>query len=428
MKEAGDPPVWNGTLNATQGTITCKQFDSTTNSTVGVEDCLTLNIYTPAIITKPLPVIVFIFGGGLYKGSNTDDRYNARYLVKKDVLVVTINYRVGAFGFLCLKTKGAPGNIGIKDQVVALRWVKDNIAAFGGDPNSVTLHGESVGGSSISLFIFAQVAKGLFNRAIMDSGNVIRPLFFDNDPISTAADVASRLGYNTRDPDELQKIFKEATADEIVIASTKNATNNVYERFLFATCVEDAGNKNAVLTEYPKNLLKNVRNISNISIIMGYDNEEGIMWASDYNSEGLKELDSNFTSVIPKSIVFKNNESKSRFINDIRAFYFNNSSTTIIKLIDYFSDALVHYTSVQVMEAFMTNPNISLYNYFFKYSSNRNKYKLSSPLRYVRGASHCDELYYLYDPIEYRQEIPTPDDSHMIDVMTSLWTSFARTG
>lgn len=376
-----------------------------------------------------MPVIVFIFGGGLYKGSNTDDRYNARYLVQKEVLVVTVNYRVGAFGFLCLKTKEAPGNVGLKDQVAALRWVKENIATFGGDPDSVTLHGESVGGNSISLFILAQKAKGLFNKAIMHSGNAIRPLFFDRDPINTAAKVASRLGHTTTDSDELLKIFKNSTADEIVIASTKNFTNNAYERFVFATCIEDVNvSENVILKENPKDLLKSVKDISDISIIMGYDNTEGIMWASDYNSEGLRELDFDFTTVIPKSITFKKEEYKSLFIKEIREIYFNNSSTTIRGLTKYFSDALVHYPSVLVMRAFLSNPKISLYNYYFKYDSHRNKYKLASPLRSIPGASHCDELYYLYDAKEYRHTTPTPEDSRMIDLMTSLWTSFAKTG
>lgn len=373
-------------------------------------------------------MIVFIFGGGLYKGSNTDDRYNARYLVRKGVVVVTINYRVGAFGFLCLKTKGASGNVGVKDQVAALRWVKDNIEVFGGDPNSVTLHGESVGGSFISIFILTQAAKGLFHRAIMDSGNAIRPLFFDSDPIGTAAKVASRLGYKTTNPEELLKIFKNATADEIVIATNENATNNVYKRFVFALCVEDGDSNNSVLKETPKDLLNSVEGISDISVIMGYDNKEGIMWASDYNAAGLRALDTDFASVIPKSITFKKEEYKSLFINEVRELYFNNKSTTINGLIDYFSDALVHYPSVLVMEAFLSNPGISLYNYFFKYDSHRNKYKLSSSLRMVPGASHCDELYYLYDPVEYRCAEPTPEDLRMINVMTSLWTSFARTG
>ncbi|KOB74700.1 Odorant degrading enzyme CXE20 [Operophtera brumata] len=415
FQHPGDPPHWNGTLKADRRTILCKQFDPTTSSVVGIEDCLTLNIYTPAIITKPLPVIVFIFGGGLYKGSNTDDRYNAKYLVQKEVLVVTVNYRVGAFGFLCLKTKEAPGNVGIKDQVAALRWVKENIATFGGDPHSVTLHGESVGGSSVSLFILAQKAEGLFNRAIIDSGNAIRPMFFDRDPINTAAEVASRLGYNTTDPDELQKIFQNTTADEIVIASTNNFTNNAYGRFVFSTCIEDVNvSKNVILKEYPKGLLKSVKDIPEISIIMGYDNKDGIMWASDYNSEGLRDLDYDFTTVIPKSITFKTEENKSMFIEDVRELYFNNSKTNIEGLINYFSDALVHYPSFLVMKAFLTNPRISLYNYYFKYDSHRNKYKLASTLSSIPGASHCDELYYLFDPVEYRQTTPTPEDSRMI--------------
>jgi para-nitrobenzyl esterase len=140
------------------------------------EDCLYLNVYTPAADGAGRPVMVWIHGGGFVIGSASQPIYDGSHLARRgDVVVVTINYRLGPLGFLyleqlCPDLEGAVGNAGMRDQVAALEWVRDNIQAFGGDPARVTIFGESAGGMSVGTLLGMPSADGLFARAIPQSG------------------------------------------------------------------------------------------------------------------------------------------------------------------------------------------------------------------------------------------------------------------
>ena len=147
------------------------------------EDCLYLNVWAPAQTQKQkLPVIVWIHGGGYYGGTGAQPGYDGANLARRGVIVVTINYRLGIFGFFAhpeLTAESpdkASGNQGMEDQVAALRWVRQNIAAFGGDPARVTIMGESAGGESVAVLVASPLAKGLFQRAISQSGNFAMPI------------------------------------------------------------------------------------------------------------------------------------------------------------------------------------------------------------------------------------------------------------
>ena len=140
------------------------------------EDCLYLNIYTPGLDSAKRPVMVWVHGGGFTSGAGSWVIYNARTLsTRGDVVVVTINYRLGALGFLNLNevTKGqipATGNEGLLDQVFALKWIRDNISCFGGNPDNVTIFGESAGAMSVGMLLAMPEARGLFHRAVLQSG------------------------------------------------------------------------------------------------------------------------------------------------------------------------------------------------------------------------------------------------------------------
>jgi len=145
------------------------------------EDCLFLNIWTPAqSADERLPVMVWVHGGAYEIGSGSTPAYHGDNLARQGAVVVTINYRLGALGFLAHpeltaeSPHGASGNYGLMDVVAALQWVRDNIAAFGGDPGSVTLFGESAGGGVVMLMTIAPLTRGLFHRAISESGSSIR--------------------------------------------------------------------------------------------------------------------------------------------------------------------------------------------------------------------------------------------------------------
>ena len=134
------------------------------------EDCLYLNVWTPGLDDAARPVMVWIHGGAFTIGSGSEDYYNGSNLASRgDVVIVTINYRLGALGFLNLPSLGET-NFGMRDQVAALKWVQANIANFGGDPGNVTIFGESAGGMSVASLMASPEAAGLFQKAIPQSG------------------------------------------------------------------------------------------------------------------------------------------------------------------------------------------------------------------------------------------------------------------
>ena len=146
------------------------------------EDCLYLNVWTPAkSINEKLPVLVWIYGGGFSFGSTSDPVHNGEHLARKGVVLVSIAYRVGQLGFLAHpelsaeSPNGVSGNYGLLDQIAGLQWIQNNIAAFGGDPGQVTIFGESAGGIAVSMLCASPLAKGLFHGAISQSGGSFGP-------------------------------------------------------------------------------------------------------------------------------------------------------------------------------------------------------------------------------------------------------------
>lgn len=183
-KEPQPPVAWNGVRPAQQFGARCMQAhiyeDMIFRDSGPSEDCLTLNIWTPATSENAkLPVMVWFHGGGYLGGGTSEPRQDGENLAKKDVVVVTVNYRMGIFGFLALpdltaeSSHGASGDYGLLDQVASLQWVKRNIAAFGGDPANVTIFGESAGSFSVSALMASPLAQGLFQKAIGESGSAL---------------------------------------------------------------------------------------------------------------------------------------------------------------------------------------------------------------------------------------------------------------
>ncbi|XP_023937086.1 juvenile hormone esterase-like [Bicyclus anynana] len=431
FQEANPAPKWSGTMFATNGSINCNQYSELLKTPVGQEDCLVANVFTPIRQNNDLlPVMVFVHGGGFDFGSNSNLLFNPKYFIQKDVIVVTINYRVGAFGFLCLYGTEATGNIGLKDQLAALQWIKDNIQAFGGNPNTMTVFGESAGATAIHYMITTGKHEGLFDKAILQSGTVLMPNKIDPNPVKTASMVASKMGFNSEDPKELLEIFQNASTDEIIKASRVDAKNQPLKLYLFRPCVESPVIENkSFITAYPKQLVDSPICDTNLDIILGYNNKEGIKQAGQYDSNGLKNLNSTLSDIIPENILFTNESEKEALTEEIRKFYFK-KGIDHDSLIDYFSDTVIMYPSFASGNSLLSS-NIRLYNYFFKYDSFRNLYKSVSGLPQKPGATHADELFYMFDPLVFNlvplpAVSPTPEDLKMINTITTLWTNFAK--
>ncbi|MBO9574554.1 MAG: carboxylesterase family protein [Sphingobium sp.] len=193
--------AWQGVRETTKYSNDCMQVpfpsDAAPLGTEPAEDCLYSNVWRPAGAQKNLPVMVWIYGGGFVNGGASPPTYSGANLARQGIVFVSFNYRVGRFGTFALPQltaenadKGRLGNYGAMDQIAALQWVKRNIAAFGGDPNNVTIVGESAGGMSVHNLVTSPLSQGLFQRAVVMSGGDGR-----SDGGKTLADV-EKIGQN----------------------------------------------------------------------------------------------------------------------------------------------------------------------------------------------------------------------------------------
>ena len=188
------------------------------------EDCLFLNVWTPGVDDAARPVMVWIHGGAFTIGSGSDGLYDGAMLAARgDVVVVTINYRLGALGFLHVPSLGE-SNFGMRDQVAALRWVRDNIAAFGGDPANITIFGESAGGMSVGSLMGSPEAQGLFHKAIPQSGAGHHGMV-DEQAVDNGRTFCANLGVSPDDPDAL----RSASIEAILEAQGKLEMDKLYD-------------------------------------------------------------------------------------------------------------------------------------------------------------------------------------------------------
>uniref|UniRef100_A0A672MKV7 Carboxylic ester hydrolase n=1 Tax=Sinocyclocheilus grahami TaxID=75366 RepID=A0A672MKV7_SINGR len=199
-------PGWDDVLKATDYRMRCMQLNLLATDVVGSEDCLYLNIWIPQgnTVSTNLPVMVFIYGGGFLLGGGQGANFLDNYLYdgqeiadRGNVIVVTFNYRVGSLGFLSSGDADAPGNYGLWDQHNAIAWVHRNIRNFGGNPDNITIFGESAGGASVNFQILSPKNNGLIRRAISQSGVALCPWAVNRNPRQYAEEIARKVGCPT---------------------------------------------------------------------------------------------------------------------------------------------------------------------------------------------------------------------------------------
>ncbi|XP_057282932.1 acetylcholinesterase, partial [Pezoporus wallicus] len=238
------------------------------------EDCLYLNVWTPSPRPPhPLPVLVWIYGGGFYSGAASLDVYDGRVLAAAEgVVVVSMNYRVGALGFLAFPGHPeAPGNAGLLDQRLALRWIQRNIRAFGGDPGAVTLFGESAGAASVGIHLLSAGSLGLFRRAVLQSGSPNGPwaTIGPGEARRRALALGAALGCVGNDT-EVVACLRERPAPELVESEAVVVPQGSVFRFAFVPVVDGE-----VLRESPEELLGGDGGLHGIDVLLGAVQDEG---------------------------------------------------------------------------------------------------------------------------------------------------------
>jgi len=378
------------------------------------EDCLTLNVWTPAKRAGAgLPVMVWIHGGGFQFGSSAQPEYDGANLSRKGVVVVTINYRLGPLGYFAhpeLSEKSehhVSGNYGLLDQIAALRWVQRNIAAFGGDPGLVTVFGQSAGSRSVSLLMISPLAKGLFTRAIAQSGGPIlgseylSPAF--NGDMANAAkmgqELSARFGCN-KTGDELA-CLRQASAGDIVKAA--DTSTSIFRDSLFFAPVFDGwalpGNPVAAFAEGAQPA---------VPMIVGSTLNEGNIYLA--GEQGL---------TLEKYQAFL----QARFADEAQgalAMFPARDAADVPRAVDHFVTVAVNAQPARFMAGALAGKGVKAYLYQF---TRRPDTALARKL----GVHHGVDLAYVFGNMK-KSDGYADADLALSKQMMGYWVNFAKTG
>ncbi|XP_077607495.1 liver carboxylesterase 1 [Crocuta crocuta] len=392
------------------------------------EDCLYLNIYTPADLRKKskLPVMVWIHGGGLLLGGSST--YSGLVLsAHENVVVVTIQYRLGIWGFFSTGDEHSLGNWGHLDQVAALRWVQENIANFGGDPGSVTIFGESAGGISVSILVLSPLAKNLFHRAISESGVVLASILVKKDMKDAAQQIAVLAGCKTTTSAVVVHCLRQKTEEELLEISLKMKffTLDLYgdprESHPFLPAVVDGvllpKMPEEILAEKQFNFVPFIIGINKnefgwiLPMLMGYPLSEGkldektatsLLWKS-YPIVGIPE------DLIPQAI----------------EKYLGGTDDPVKKkdlFLDIIGDLVFGVPSVAVAR-YHRDAGAPTYMYEFQYHPS---YSLDKKPKTVLG-DHGDELYSVFGA-PFLRGGASEEEMRLSQMMMKFWANFARNG
>jgi para-nitrobenzyl esterase len=366
------------------------------------EDCLTVNVWAP-VKAKKMPVMVWIYGGGYQGGGSSEGRQDGQYLAHRGVIVVSMNYRLGIWGFMvhpeltAESPHHASGNYGLMDQRAALAWVKKNIEAFGGDPENVTLFGESAGSFSVSTQMASPLSQGLFQKAIGESGGALS---------SSGNGAKTREERETIDAAYAVKAFGTAK-----LADLRKLTANRLKATIMSK--ETPGRfgpdvDGYFLPDTVANLYKAGKQ-AHIPLIAGWNADEGgtqaKVYAATYQKFAEKEFpgrEKEFIALYPGG-------------RDITALNSGNA---------YAGDKFIAYSTWRWLEAQVRTGGKPVYRYRFELGSPGDKYHSASA-----GAFHSDEINYVFGTLALRPEaVWRPVDWVLSEKMGEYWTNFAKTG
>ena len=404
--KAPQPPAnWKGERDATKFGAHCAQnhvFDDLIfQDNGGSEDCLFLNVYAPAISNakSKLPVMFWIHGGGYAGGAGSEPRHNGDFLPLKGVVLVTINYRLGVFGFLATddlakEANGATGNYGLLDMVAALQWVKANIGNFGGDPDNVTIFGESAGSFAVSTLMASPSARGLFHKAIGESGAAFsEPLPTDTLEAREKSDGAWVASLGAASLAELRAL----PADK-VLAAAKNKRGGFWPvvdgKFLTEPVADTyAAGKQA-----------------HVPLLAGWNRDENPFLASGMTAETVESLQTASTS--RNGLMSFSSSIRARPMSRRCARPSTTAATT--------SSPSAPGSGLRRTGKPGDSP---VYRYHLELAAPPSKYHPGS------FAFHSDDIEYVFGTLDTRPgAVWRPEDRTLSEQMMSYWTNFAKTG
>nr|ARK19930.1 carboxylic ester hydrolase [Ampulex compressa] len=406
------------------------------------EDCLRLNVYTTKLPVNDEPanrsVLVFFHPGGLYIYSGQSFRFGPQYILDKDIVLVTVNYRLASLGFFSTGDSLAPGNLGLKDQVVALRWIQRNIAAFGGDPASVTISGYSIGGVSVMLHMLSPMTKGLFHRAIMMSGSLSNLQPYPSEQTDLAKKQAELLGCPTDTTGSMMICLKSKPVENFTATIP-----NFFEFYgdpmlIWKPVVEpEVRGVERFLAAQPLDLIRQGK-IHPVPLICGVNEDEvsnAVMGAAKAAERGndtiFRQINDNWETLAPISFLYERGTPRSRYVTkELRKFYLNDQPVGLgnyRSLGDIYADSILMYpmyVSAQLLAEYSSMP---VYFYKFTYQGRFSFSMWNDTAPY--GVVHHDDLQYLfYMSFIFPFLNSTDPEVAMVERYTSIVSHFAQTG
>ncbi|XP_045478007.1 uncharacterized protein LOC123683151 [Harmonia axyridis] len=433
------PPVpttqHDGIYDAKNDGPVCPQI---TNDPIS-EDCLLLNIYTTKLPTENSnprrPVIIYLHPGGFYEGSGRSNWFGPHYFMDQDIVLVTINYRLGALGFLSTGEREAVGNNGLKDQVVAMKWVKENIEAFGGDPNSIALFGYSAGSVSVMLHLMSPMSEGLFHKAIMGSASELSNYPIGNSQIDLARRQAKILGCPYDTSSNIVECLKGKSANELGGCLRELKEFGVEPVLVWKPVIEPDFGQERFLTDHPIKLALQGK-FRKMPMLAGITNQEFGHRAELLieNKTLFDEINKNWEKLAPIVFLYERETENSKQISKaLRFFYFpdgimdNSSVDSLSKL---YADAQTGWGMNRAVKLLSEDNKESVYYYKFSYQGRYSHYNHTENNQTVPyGVGHHDDLIYLFTMPERFPSFQNTDPEYkMVDKMTKLYANFVKTG
>ncbi|XP_049779875.1 cholinesterase-like isoform X1 [Schistocerca cancellata] len=414
---------WVGVYNATKYGSDCVQ-----DTGDGSEDCLYLNVFVPDVPGEGsgFPVLFWIHGGGFTYGSGSDQQYGPDFLVSYGVILVTINYRLGPLGFLSTGDEVVPGNAGLKDQLLALKWVGQNIASFGGDPDLITLQGQSAGGMAVSFHMVSPLSTGLFSKVIIQSGNFI------GQPLSMewarrhAFRLGAALGFETDDSQELVDFLRSLNATGLVVDTSLVLTDEEQALFSYSPWWPhiEPELEGSFFSESPIQMLTDGR-FNRVPILTGVTSAElGYNLVND--EDKISNLNNTFVASVGPNLHLPTPEQQEEAALKLREFYFGNDSISAKsdadELVAFSNDLRFLEPTDALVRRVTEMTELPVFYYEFDYrGKNVNvtqwgvKHSGEQPFLFLRK-----DTAYNFDPDSEEERVPRN--------ILRYWTNFAKYG
>lgn len=360
--------------------------------------------------------------------------FQERHLMKNRLISVTINYRVGPFGFLSTEDDVIPGNFGLKDQVTALKWIRQNIARFGGHPDSITLSGFSAGSASVQLHYLSPMSRGLFKNAIGHSGSTLNPWVLMENSAGKAKMIAATVGCPTESSQAIVDCLRLKPAHEIVRA-VEPLFGFLYNPFSPLGVVIEKQSKNnpkPFLTEHPYTLMERGE-FYKAPLILSLTEAEGLYSGAEFlrKPEYLEEINNNWNKLLPSILDYQtsmgNDDARRDEISQmIKERYLgeeNLSENNFRDFIRMMSNRL--YFAGVVRSAQLMNAYIPVYIYFDVYKTKFDVSAMLSKSTKNYGVGHGEDVFLIYTT--FRREIPyTSEEKLMAARFVDMYEKFAR--